>query len=92
MVDAGSLLALDLPVILVGRAMPGGVNYALLTLESLSCAGCRVEALVPYSAISPDNGPDARLQRESTAGELLKTQAGVPVFGPVPYRPSLRTQ
>lgn len=84
------LLALDLPVILVGRAMLGGVNHALLTLESLSCAGCRVEALV-LTQPSPDNGPDARLQRESTV-ELLKTQAGVPVFGPVPYRPSLRTQ
>lgn len=84
------ILALDLPVVVIGPAMLGGVNHALLTLEALAQARCRVAGLV-LTVPCPVQTAAELAQQQSTV-ELLRTQAGVPVFGPVPYQPEMESR
>ncbi len=76
---------LGLPVVLVGRAGLGGINHALLTLESLCREGIVVKALVLNETV----GSGTCFEREQIAStlSLLRDRAGLPVLGPLPYEP-----
>jgi dethiobiotin synthetase len=83
--DLRDLVAhIGLPVVVVGRAAIGGVNHALLAVEAIKSRSIPVAALVLNQACPTGQGPDARLQRDSTV-QLLKERSGVPVVGPLPY-------
>jgi dethiobiotin synthetase len=76
--------ALGLPVLVVGRAGLGGINHALLTVESLTARNLRVLGLVLNQPSPEPEDSDVTLQRESTA-ELIRELADVPVMGPLPH-------
>jgi dethiobiotin synthetase len=78
---------LGLPDLLVGRAGLGGINHALLTLESLERKCISAIALLLNEA-GPSLLEHQREQRASTVA-LLRERAGVPVLGPLPYQPHL---
>ncbi|WHZ21523.1 MAG: Dethiobiotin synthase BioD [Nitrospira sp.] len=78
---------LQLPVVLVGRAGLGGINHALLTLESLERAGIGTLALV-LNETRPASTSYEQEQVASTVA-LLRERAGVPVLGPLPYQAGL---
>lgn len=78
---------LGLPVLLVGRAGLGGINHALLTLESLERKCISAIALL-LNETGPSLLEHQREQRASTVA-LLRERAGVPVLGPLPYQPHL---
>lgn len=75
---------LDLPVVLVGRAGLGGINHALLTLESLERKHIAVMALL-LNETRPSLTSVEQEQIASTVS-LLHERAGVPVLGPLPYQ------
>lgn len=78
---------LGLPVLLVGRAGLGGINHALLTLESLERHHIPVIAL-----LLNETGPSATtVQQEQCASTafLLRERVSIPVLGPLPYQPHL---
>ncbi|MGZ8394439.1 MAG: dethiobiotin synthase [Nitrospira sp.] len=79
------IVQLGLPVVLVGRAGLGGINHALLTLESLGREGIVVTGLV-LNETAGSRTPAEREQITSTVS-LLQKRAGVPVLGPLPYQP-----
>lgn len=76
--------SLGLPVVLVGRAGLGGINHALLTLESLRREGIVIKALV----LNETAGSGTPFEREQVAStvSLLRERAEVPVLGPLPYQ------
>ena len=78
---------LRLPVIVVGRSGLGGINHALLTIETLRRRRIRLIALVLNRTHSVRSAL-ARAQERSTV-EILRKQAGVPVLGPLPYQPGM---
>lgn len=81
---------LRLPVVIVGRAGLGGINHALLTVEALRRQNIRMIALV-LNRTHPVQSALARVQERSTL-EVLRKQSGVPVIGPLPYEPGLRSR
>ena len=81
------IVRLGLSVLVVGRASLGGVNHALLTLESLLHAGVTVVALVLNETTAAATAVE-QSQVASTVA-LLRAKGGVPVFGPLPYQAGL---
>lgn len=79
--------SLRLPVVVVGRSGLGGINHALLTIESLRRNKISIVALVLNQTQSARSAL-ARLQERTTL-EILRKQTGVPVLGPLPYEPGL---
>lgn len=79
--------SLRLPVVVVGRSGLGGINHALLTIESLQRNRIPILALVLNQTESARSAV-ARVQQRTTV-EILRKQAGVPVLGPLPYEPGL---
>jgi dethiobiotin synthetase len=84
-----SLMVIDLidrmniPVLVVGRTGLGGINHALLTLAALRRRQIPLLALV-LNRPTPSRTATARAQEASTT-RLLRSCAGVPVIGPLPY-------
>ncbi|MEK6801261.1 MAG: dethiobiotin synthase [Nitrospirota bacterium] len=78
---------IGLPVALVGRAGLGGINHALLTLEGLRQRRLTVVAVLLNETV-PSTTTAQQEQCASTVA-LLRERAGVPVLGPLPYRPHL---
>lgn len=78
---------LELPVLVVGRSGLGGINQALLTLETLRARRIPILAVM-LNRTSAAVGMRSRLQEQSTV-RLLRERAGVPVLGPVRYLKSL---
>lgn len=78
---------LRLPVVVVGRSGLGGINHALLTIETLRRSNIPIVALVLNQTQSARSAV-ARLQ-ERTTREILRKQAGIPVLGPLSYEPGL---
>ena len=78
---------LRLPVVVVGRSGLGGINHALLTIETLQRRKITVLALVLNQTQSVRSSM-SRIQEHSTLS-ILRKQAGVPVLGPLPYAPGL---
>jgi len=78
---------LGLPVLLVGRAGLGGINHALLTLESLDRVGIETVAVV----LNETRASTTSIEKEQVASTvvLLRERAGVPVLGPLPYQVGL---
>ncbi len=86
--DMGDLISrLDLPVLLVGRVGLGGINHALLTLESLERRQLRVLALLLNETVPSPTAVEQE-QRASTVA-LLKERVSVPLLGPLPYEARL---
>jgi len=86
--DMGDLIScLGLPVVLVGRAGLGGINHALLTLESLERRRITVMALM-LNETAPSTTLVQQQQCASTIA-LLRDRVAVPLLGPVPYEPRL---
>ena len=85
MVDLAA--ALQLPVVVVGRAGLGGVNHALLTLDALQRRKIPLVALV-LNRTHPVRSAIMRLQERTTI-EALRKRAGVPVLGPLAYDPTM---
>ena len=81
---------LRLAVIVVGRSGLGGINHALLTIDALRRRKLTVVALV-LNATRPVRSQIERLQEKTTV-EILHKQAGVPVIGPLPYKPEVKKQ
>ncbi len=79
---------LGVPVVLVGRAGLGGINHALLTLESLQREHIEVLALVLNETRRPTTTLVQQQQASSTVS-VLRERAGVPVLGPLPYQAQL---
>jgi dethiobiotin synthetase len=79
--------SLRLQVVVVGRSGLGGINHALLTIETLQRNKIPVVALVLNQTQSARSAL-ARLQERTTL-EILRKQAGVPVLGPLPYEPGM---
>jgi dethiobiotin synthetase len=73
---------LGLPAVIVGRTALGGINHALLTVESLERYGVPVLALVLNGRPAIDER--SRVQADSTV-EVLRQHAGCRVLGPLPY-------
>ena len=78
---------LRLPAVVVGRAGLGGINHALLTIDTLRRRRIPLLALV-LNRTEPVRSAMMRLQEKSTI-ETLRKQAGLPVLGPLPYEPGL---
>lgn len=74
---------LKAPVLVVGRVGLGGVNHALLTLNTLREHKIPILALV-LNRMSSAKTAMARRQERSTV-ELLRESAVMPVIGPLPY-------
>jgi dethiobiotin synthetase len=81
---------LKLPVVVVGRAGLGGINHALLTIESLRRRRISIAALM-LNETRPSRSKLDRLQERTTV-DILRRRAGVPVLGPLPYRSELAKQ
>jgi dethiobiotin synthetase len=81
------IVTLKLPVVVVGRAGLGGINQALLTIDALRRRRISVVALV-LNRTEPVRSAVMRLQEKTTI-EALRKQAGMPVFGPLPYEAGL---
>lgn len=79
--------SLRLPVIVVGRSGLGGINHALLTIETLQRLKIPIIALI-LNHTEATRSSLARMQARTTL-EILRKQAGVPVLGPLPYEPGL---
>ncbi len=79
--------SLRLPVIVVGRSGLGGINHALLTIETLRRLKIPIIALVLNHTESARSAL-ARIQARTTL-EILHKQAGIPILGPLPYAPGL---
>lgn len=77
------------PVLVVGRSALGGINHATLTLAALQARQIPVAALV-LNRPAPVTTPLARRQERSTV-QFLRTTAGVPVVGPLPYLAELES-
>lgn len=77
------MVRLSLPVIVVGRTALGGINHALLTLESLASVGLPVTALVLNQTVAPGVGPTT--EQEFSTVELIKGSTSVPVLGPLAF-------
>ena len=75
------------PAIVVGRVSLGGINHALMTLRALRRRKISVLALVLNRTVKVGTAT-AQLQ-ECSSVRLLRQLAGVPVIGPLPYRPIL---
>jgi dethiobiotin synthetase len=81
------IVRLGIPVVLVGRAGLGGINHALLTLESLERTHIAVMALL-LNETRPSATSVEQRQIASTVS-LLQARTGVPVLGPLPYQAQL---
>ncbi len=80
---------LHLPAVVVGRAMLGGVNHALLTAEALRSRHIAILAIVlnvPHPSAEPCHN---QIQEGSTVS-LLHELSGVPVLGPLPFQADLQ--
>ncbi|MEP7153774.1 MAG: AAA family ATPase, partial [Nitrospira sp.] len=79
------IVQLGLPVVLVGRAGLGGINHALLTLESLGREGIVVTGLVLNETV----GSRTSFERDQVTStvSLLRERTAVPVLGPLPHQP-----
>ncbi len=80
--------ALQLPVLVVGRAALGGINHALLTVDALRARGLRIQAILLNQPRVPGSSPHASQQVASTV-QILTERSGVPVLGPLPYNPEV---
>ena len=78
---------MKLSAIVVGQSGLGGINHALLTLHALRDHNIPVVALV-LNQQRPVRTKIARAQEQSTIN-LLRRLAGVPVFGPLLYSPTM---
>ena len=81
---------LRLPVVVVGRSGLGGINHALLTIETLRRQNIRMIALV-LNRTHPVRSALARVQERSTL-EILRKQSGISVIGPLPYESGLQSR
>lgn len=79
--------SLRLPVVVVGRSCLGGINHALLTIDALQRSKIPIVAVV-LNRTESTRSAVSRLQERTTL-EILRTQAGVPVLGPLPYEPGM---
>ncbi len=77
------MVRLSLPAIVVGRTALGGINHALLTLESLSSVGLPVTALVMNQTVAPGLGPTT--EQEFSTVELIRGSTSIPVLGPLAF-------
>lgn len=84
------IVKLKLPVVVVGRAGLGGINHALLTIETLRRRKIPIVALV-LNRSDPARSKLTDIQERTTV-EILRKQAGVPVIGPLPYVSGLSRQ
>ncbi len=75
------IAALKLPVILVGRIGLGGINHALLTLESLRARQIPVKAVLLNRLCPPCSSVAIRQERATLRS--LRERARVPVLGPL---------
>lgn len=86
--DVVDLMAqLRLPAVVVGRSGLGGINHARLTIETLRRKKIPVAALV-LNQTQPARSTLSRIQERTTV-KLLRTQASLPVLGPLPYQSGL---
>lgn len=86
--DIADLISrLGLPVVLVGRVGLGGINHALLTLESLERRRITVMALI-LNETAPSTTPIQQEQCASTIA-LLRDRITVPLLGPLPHEAGL---
>lgn len=84
------IVRFDLSAVVVGRSTLGGVNHALLTIETLKAAGVSIVALVLNEPEMCEDTAAGLAQRASTA-DLLRELSPLPVLGPIPHDPALRT-
>ena len=78
---------LGLPVVVVGRAGLGGINHALLTLESLGRVGLVTKALVLNETV--DSRTSLEQDQVASTVSFLRGHARIPVLGPLPYQSEL---
>jgi len=75
------IVALELPVVVVADAGLGGINHALLTLESLAWVDARVLGVI-WNEPRPRAGDDYIIEDNPRITERI---GGVPVLGAVPF-------
>ncbi|WP_447980573.1 dethiobiotin synthase [Candidatus Nitrospira bockiana] len=80
------IVRLSFPVVVVGRCELGGVNHALMTVETLERGEAATAGLFLNSARRPGTDPYTEIQRDSTV-RLIQEHCTVPVFGPLPHLP-----
>ncbi|MBI3603462.1 MAG: AAA family ATPase, partial [Nitrospirae bacterium] len=78
------IVALGLPVLIVGRPALGGVNHALLTVEALRQRGILIVGIVLNQPAGGGSSVHDHLQQESTVA-LLRERLDIPVLGPLRY-------
>jgi dethiobiotin synthetase len=82
------IVALDIPVLVIGRTGLGSVNHLLLTLESLWSAGLKLSGIVLNDPFDSTRSTNASQQRDSTI-ELIREFSPVSVFGPLEFQKTL---
>lgn len=75
---------LGAPVLIVGRAGLGTINHCLLTLEAVRARRLRTVGFILNRALAEKAG-----KAEAGNPEMLRRFSGLPVWGPLPHRPSL---
>lgn len=80
--NADIAVALDLPVLVVGRQSLGTINHTLLTVEAAERRGLKVAGIVLNSAV-PGIGDESV---ESNAEQLARF-CRAPILGVLPYSP-----
>jgi dethiobiotin synthetase len=76
---------LGAPVLIVARTDLGTINHTLLTIQSVRTRGLNVLGIVLNRVRS---GPETLAEPDNPA--MLREFTGLPVWGSVPFRPSLR--
>ena len=79
---------LQLPCVVVGKAVLGSVNHILLTLEVLQKYNVAIAAIVLNEGSPMGMSEADQLQQHSTV-ELIKELTDIPVFGPLRYEEEL---
>ncbi len=82
---------LNIPCLIVGSTILGGVNHCRLTLEALQQGGIRTCGIVLNNSKSTYHSSTSRQQQESTVA-LIKDWASVPTFGPINYVQMIETK
>ena len=84
------IVAMKMPVLVVGRAGLGGINHARLTIEALRRRKIVVAALVLNRPVLSPNRWGA-VQERSTLS-VMREWVDVPVIGPLPYVEALHSR
>ncbi len=79
---------IKLPCLVIGRTSLGGVNHALLTVESLQNKGISVCGLV-LNETGSHGGDSQEIRQRHTTINLIREHCPVPVFGPFLYETTL---